>query len=58
MESRIVKQYDLSDDALPLHPDFYEFVQQDERGFFIQDKDGNRWEVILRASDSAEPGRE
>lgn len=44
---RETKQYDVADDGLPLHPDFYEFVQQDERGYFIKDKDGNRWEVRL-----------
>lgn len=58
MDKRVVKQYSMSDDALPLRPDFYEFVQRDERGLFIQDKDGNRWDVEIRASDSAEGSKE
>jgi hypothetical protein len=44
---RHVESYSLADDPLPLHPDFYRFIQKDERGYFIADKGGNRWEITF-----------
>jgi hypothetical protein len=44
---REAKQYEPSDDWLLLHPSFFEFVDHDERGYFIMDKRGNRLEVRL-----------
>lgn len=29
-------QYSITDDALPLHPRFWEYIQEDEQGLFVQ----------------------
>lgn len=42
---RFAQQHDPCNDVMPLHPVFYDYVHQDERGYFIADKDGNRWIV-------------
>jgi hypothetical protein len=49
---RISEQFSMSDDSLPLHLDFYKFVQKDERGYFVADDKGNRWEVIIPGGDN------
>lgn len=47
MTIRYTKKYDLAEDWMPLHPTFYEFVDKDEDGYFIKDKSGNRWRVVM-----------
>jgi hypothetical protein len=47
MKIREVVRYDINDDLMPLHPDFYRFVDRDERGYFIADLDGNRLEIVM-----------
>jgi hypothetical protein len=45
---RYAQQYDSADDSYPLHPDFYEFIQKDDSGYFIELPDGTRIPVTVK----------
>jgi hypothetical protein len=48
LKLRYAQQHEPANDWMPLHPDFYEFVNEDEDGYFIKDKAGNRWRVEMK----------